>query len=161
MAVNLIKKISDTGVTVSMGHSDATYAEAEAGFHAGGRGITHIFNAMRSFHHREPGIGGFGLLNQDVYIEIIADPYHLHAKTLELIYRTKDPDKIIIVSDTIKQTKATGKHMHGITNDSDRLAGGSMTITESSQRLIQTGYDERMIMNCVTTNPSRYLLRSA
>jgi N-acetylglucosamine-6-phosphate deacetylase len=67
-ALNLIRKLSDMGIVVSMGHSDATYAEAEAGFHAGARGITHIFNAMGSFHHREPGISGFGLLNDNIYI---------------------------------------------------------------------------------------------
>ena len=80
-AIGLIKKVSGMGIVVSMGHSDATYAEAENGFLAGARGITHIFNAMRGIHHREPGIAGFGLLNRDIYIEVIADPYHLHPKT--------------------------------------------------------------------------------
>ncbi|MBI3592375.1 MAG: amidohydrolase family protein, partial [Nitrospirae bacterium] len=89
-ATKLIKKISDMGIIASMGHSDATYAEAEAGFNAGAKGITHIFNAMRGFHHREPGLAGFGLMNKDVYIEVIADPFHLHHKTLELIFKTKN-----------------------------------------------------------------------
>ncbi len=79
-AIQLIKKVSDMGIIVSMGHSDATFSEAEAGLNAGARGITHLFNAMRSFHHREPGIAGFGLINKDIYIEVIADPFHLHPK---------------------------------------------------------------------------------
>src|SRR5208337_2708673 len=70
-AAAIIRKIADKGIIPSMGHSAATYGEAENGFHAGARGITHIFNAMRCFHHREPGIAGFGLLNQEVYIEVI------------------------------------------------------------------------------------------
>ncbi|MDI6729574.1 MAG: hypothetical protein QMD44_11725, partial [Thermodesulfovibrionales bacterium] len=102
-ATKLIKKLTDKGIIASMGHSDATYAEAEAGFNAGARGITHIFNAMRGFHHREPGLAGFGLLNQDIYIEVIADPYHLNLKTLELIFKTKNHDRIIIVSDSVKE----------------------------------------------------------
>ena len=165
-ALQLIKKISDRGIIVSMGHSDATFSEAEAGFHAGARGITHIFNAMRSFHHREPGIAGFGLIHKDIYIEVIADPFHLHPKTLELIFKTKNPEKIIVVSDSIKETPSTiplqsrdgvqGRG-RGITDAHGKLRGGSMTIAESSQRLIRMGFEERIIMNCITRNPAKYL----
>src|SRR4030043_696373 len=156
-AIRLIKKMSDKGIIVSMGHSDATYAEAEAGFNAGARAITHIFNAMRGFHHREPGLAGFGLLNQDIYIEVIADPYHLHSKTLELIFKTKNPDRIIIVSDTEKEAKGGEGRGQGITNIHGRLSGGCMTITESSKRLIKTGYNESAIMDCITKNPESYI----
>jgi len=156
-----------------MGHSDATFSEAEAGFNAGARGITHIFNAMRSFHHRDPGISGFGLINKDIYIEVIADPFHLHPKTLELIFKTKNPERIIIVSDSVKETyspptppykggvKRSEKEkgsVKDITDTKGKLLGGSMTIVESSKRLIQMGYDEDIIMRCITLNPERYLL---
>ena len=170
----LIKKISDIGIIVSMGHSDATFSEAEAGLNAGAKGITHIFNAMRSFHHREPGIAGFGLINKDIYIEVIADPFHLHPKTLELIFKTKNPEKIIIVSDSVKETnsplplpfkggekgRVEGKLQgtaQAVTDTHGRLLGGSMTIVESSKRLIKMGFDERIIVNCITKNPRRYL----
>ncbi|MDP2755060.1 MAG: hypothetical protein Q8P40_11820 [Nitrospirota bacterium] len=156
-AAGLIKKMYDRGIIVSMGHSDATYADAEAGFNAGAKGITHIFNAMRSFHHREPGLAGFGLLNQDIYIEVIADPYHLHSKTLELIFKTKNPYRIIIVSDTVKEAKVREEKDQGITNIHGRLSGGCMTITESSKRLIKTGYNESAIMDCITKNPESYI----
>jgi N-acetylglucosamine-6-phosphate deacetylase len=75
-ATDLIRSIVDTGIIISMGHSNATYGEAEAAFNAGAKGITHIFNAMRSIHHREPGIAGFGLMNPHIYVEVIADPFH-------------------------------------------------------------------------------------
>ena len=156
-SVELIRTISDKGIIVSMGHSDATYAEAESGFRAGARGITHIFNAMRGFHHRDPGIIGFGLLNQDIYIEIIADPFHLHEKTIELIFKTKNHDRIIIVSDTVKETKTLPQNK-SVADVHGKLLGGSMTVAESAQRLIQTGYDEGVIMNCITANPQRYLM---
>ncbi len=159
-AIKLIKKISDIGIIVSMGHSDATFSKSEAGFNAGARGITHIFNAMRGFHHREPGIAGFGLINKDIYIEVIADPFHLYPKTLELIFSTKSPDKIIIVSDSVKETKVKGRgkgRVKAVTDTKGKLLGGSMTIIESTRRLIQMGFDEDMIMRCITTNPRRYL----
>jgi N-acetylglucosamine-6-phosphate deacetylase len=155
-AQSIIRKLSDTGIIVSMGHSDATYAEAEAGYHAGAKGITHLFNAMRSFHHREPGIAGFGLSNQDIYIEIIADPFHLDARVIELIFRIKNPDKIIIISDTVRETNREFS-FSGIRDDSSRLLGGSMAVAESAERLIRLGYDRDAIMRCITENPERYL----
>jgi N-acetylglucosamine-6-phosphate deacetylase len=168
-AIGLIKKMSGMGIIVSMGHSDATYNEAEAGFNAGAKGITHIFNAMRGFHHREPGLAGFGLLNQDIYIEVIADPCHLHPKTLELIFKTKNPDRIIIVSDSVKEAKTSpfplpplfkGRDKgrgQGITDIRGKLSGGCMTITESSKRLLGIGYSKNSIMRCITKNPKMYL----
>jgi len=171
-ASKLIRKISDMGIIVSMGHSDATFSEAEAGFHAGAKGITHIFNAMRSFHHREPGIAGFGLINDDIYVEVIADPFHLHPKTLKLVFKTKNPKKIIIVSDSVKETNSpssppckggvqrrTQKRVKAVTDAHGKLQGGSMTIVESSKRLIKMGFDETVIMDCITKNPRRYLQR--
>lgn len=157
-ALQLIKKASDRGIIVSMGHSDATFSEAEAGFNAGAKGITHIFNAMRGFHHREPGIAGFGLMNKDIYIEVIADPFHLHPETLNLIFEMKHHEKIIIVSDSVKATKTLPINQC-VTDEQGRLQGGSMTIVESSKRLIQMGFDEDIVTRCITTNPERYLSR--
>ncbi|MDQ7786929.1 MAG: hypothetical protein RDU01_04925 [Thermodesulfovibrionales bacterium] len=155
-SLKLIRHMTGQGIIVSMGHSDATYAEAEAGFHAGARGITHLFNAMRGFQHREPGIAGFGLMNQEVYLEVIADPHHLHPGTLDLIFRTKNPEKIIIVSDTVKGTKRAGGG-RPVTGQRGKLLGGSMTVTASVQRLIEAGYRKRFLMRCITKNPERYL----
>ena len=107
-AVRLIRQMADAGIKVNMGHSNATYAEAEAGFRAGARGITHLFNAMRGFHHREPGLAGFGLLNKDVYVEFIGDLVHLHPKGVELILRLKDAGKVVLVSDSVRGTDISG-----------------------------------------------------
>ncbi|MEW6584869.1 MAG: amidohydrolase family protein [Nitrospirota bacterium] len=155
-AVRLIKKIADMGITVNMGHADATYAEAEAGFRAGAGGITHIFNAMSGFHHREPGIAGFGLMNREVYIEVIADPFHLHEKTLEFIFRTKPADRIMIVSDSVKETGGILSR-RGVRDGNGRLLGGSMSVTESADRLIRSGLRKDFVMRCITKNPERFL----
>ncbi len=157
-AAKLIRAVSAMGITVSMGHSDASYAEAEAGFHAGARGITHIFNAMRGIHHREPGIAGFGLMHRDVYIEVIADPFHLDPVVTEFIFKVKAPDRIIIISDAVKETltKPGGER---ITCEKDRLSGGSMTVAESTAALIRRGLDEELVMRAVSENPERYLRR--
>ncbi|KJU82976.1 N-acetylglucosamine-6-phosphate deacetylase [Candidatus Magnetobacterium bavaricum] len=155
-AIPLIRQIRERGILVSMGHSDATYSEAEAGFYAGASGVTHLFNAMRPLHHREPGIAGFALTNKDIYVEVIADPYHLHQKTISLIFSVKAGDKVIIVSDTVKETKSS-HYAGGITNTSNTLMGGSITVMEAAKRLIKNGFSEELIMGCITANPAAYL----
>lgn len=156
-SLKLIKKMSDRGIIASMGHSDSTYSEAEAGYRAGAKGITHIFNAMRGFHHREPGLAGFGLINQNIYIEVIADPFHLHTRTLDMILRTKNPDKIIIISDAVRGTKTAGSRGKGITDAYGKLLGGSMVVTESAKRLVKMGYDQVNVMDMIEKNPGKYL----
>ena len=186
-ATKLIKTISGTGIIVSMGHSDATYAEAEAGFHAGARGITHILNAMRGLHHREPGIAGFGLINKDVYIEVIADQYNLNPEIIRLIFNAKPVDKIIIVSDSVKSTSpvlrspssisrlpssiphlpslishlpsSISPPLSPITDYHGVLTGGSMAVIEAAKRLIEMGMQKEIVMPCISDNPASYLNR--
>lgn len=152
----IIKEISDKGIMASMGHSDATYAEAEAGFHAGARCITHIFNAMRGIHHREPGLAGFGLMNQDIYIEVIADPFHLDKKIIDFIFSVKNPGRIIIVSDSVKAADMPHPS-HGICNEDNRLLGGSLTIKVAAERMIQAGIESTLVFKAISENPREYL----
>lgn len=152
-AVSLIRKMADMDIVVSMGHSAATYKEAEAGFNAGAKGITHIFNAMRGIHHRELGIAGFGLLNPHIYIEVIADPYHLDIKTIEMVFKIKNHSRIIIVSDSIKETGLKSP----VVDSMGTLQGGSMTVTKAVKRLIEAGFDKDMLLRCITENPEIYI----
>jgi N-acetylglucosamine-6-phosphate deacetylase len=137
-----------------MGHSDATFAEAAVGYRSGAKGITHIFNAMRGMHHREPGIAGFGLINKDIYVEVIADPFHLHPGIIDLILRSKAPERIIIVSDTVKGAKLLEG---GVKDAGGILLGGCMTVTEAAERLAARGVLRDDIMKAITENPERYL----
>jgi len=156
-SLQLIKTMSNMGVIVALGHSDATYQETERAFHTGATGITHIFNAMRGFHHREPGIAGFGLTNPDIYIELIADPFHLNVQVIELVFRVKNPEKIIIVSDSVEGTTATTEN-HVKVDDNGTIQGGSTTITESAERLISLGFPKKVVMACISNNPGAYLV---
>ena len=180
-SLKLIKQARSMGINVSMGHSDATFNEAEEGFHRGAKGITHIFNAMRSIHHREPGIAGFGLSNRDVFIELIADPFHLHSEMIRIVFAIKNPDKIILISDSTKDTPgpspSTPKKFkvqssklkveklstqHSALSiilpiQAGLLRGGVMTVTESAHRLIDMGFDDKFVFKCITENPSTYL----
>lgn len=156
-AAQIIRKAADKGIAVSMGHSEATYNEAEAAFNAGAKGVTHIFNGMGAFHHREPGIVGFALINKHIYTEVIADPHHLHPATLEMLFRIKNPEKIIIISDSVKETGIKSSK-EPVTDIRGLLKGGSMTIIESAISLVEKGFDKGLILKCITDNPLRYLM---
>lgn len=155
-AMKIIRMVTDMGIAASMGHSDATYNEALAGFQAGARGITHLFNAMKGFHHREAGLAGFGLLNQEIYVEIIADSHHLSGETIRLLFSVKNPERIILVSDSVKES-GTLPGNPPVTNERGNLAGGALSVSESSGRLIDKGYNEGIILRCASENPSAYL----
>lgn len=156
-AISLIRTMSDMGIVVSLGHSDASYGEAEKAARAGAAGITHFLNAMRGFHHREPGLAGFGLVNSDICVEIIADPFHLHRGTIELVFKAKNPKKIIIVSDSVKGVHKTLQN-RALTDYEGRLRGGAMTIAESAKRLVAMGFHEDRVRQCITANPLSYLM---
>jgi N-acetylglucosamine-6-phosphate deacetylase len=81
-----------------LGHSDASYSLAQKSYNYGAKGITHLFNAMRSFHHRAPGIVGFAL-NSKIFCEVIPDGEHLTFETVSLILKAKNYKNIIFVSD--------------------------------------------------------------
>ncbi|HMK43715.1 MAG TPA: hypothetical protein VK445_06215 [Dissulfurispiraceae bacterium] len=155
-ALQLIRHIAGLGIRVNMGHSAAKFTEAEAGFHAGASGITHLFNAMSGFHHRDPGLAGFGLMNPSVYVEVIGDPYHLHIETIKLIYSVKPSDRILLISDTVRDTHAFLKP-DAVTDGYGRLLGGGMTLQEAADRLKQIGINEEAVIKSVTENPARYL----
>jgi len=153
-SLKVIEKCSELGIKVNMGHSNATFKQAVDGKKAGATGITHLFNAMRPFHHREPGIAGLGLIDEDLYIEVIADGIHLHPKTIELIFNRKRLDRIILVSDSVKGSK-TGKR--AVYNKKGILCGSSITISDSVKVLKDIGIPDAEITESATDNPARYI----
>ncbi|MEK6527286.1 MAG: N-acetylglucosamine-6-phosphate deacetylase, partial [Nitrospirota bacterium] len=153
-ALKVIEKCSFLGIKVNMGHSDATYKQALDGKKAGATGITHIFNAMRPFHHREPGLIGFGLLDEDIYIEVIADSAHIDTVALKLIFRSKRLDRIILVSDSVKGKKDKRGR---ICSKPGVLAGSSITISQAVRNIIKIGIPESIAIESAFDNPKRYL----
>jgi N-acetylglucosamine-6-phosphate deacetylase len=89
---------------VSMGHTGATYAEASAAVAAGARAATHVFNAMRPFHHREPGVLGAALDLDSITCEVICDGVHVDAAAMRLLMRAKGPARTALVTDAIEAT---------------------------------------------------------
>ena len=100
-ALALIEWLSEHGVAASLGHSVATVHQGRAGFHAGGRTTTHLFNAMIGVDHHAPGLAVAALTDDAAYVELIADGYHVHESLWPIITRTKPADRLILVSDAL------------------------------------------------------------
>lgn len=98
-AESLIEPAVSQGVTVSVGHTDATYEEARGAFRLGAAHVTHAFNAMRQFHHREPGPLGAALTSDNVTVEVIADGVHLHPATVRWLVGAFGAGRVALVTD--------------------------------------------------------------
>ena len=101
-ATDLIRWLRDRDVVISIGHSAATLAEAQAGYAAGARSTTHLFNGMSGIDHRAPGVALAALLDDAVSVELIADGIHVHPGLWPLIRRLKPADRLLLVSDAIE-----------------------------------------------------------
>lgn len=97
-AAELIDVLVARGVTVACGHTNANAAEAYAAFDRGATHVTHLFNAMRPFTHRDPGIAGAALARDDVTVELILDGNHLSDEAVQLALRSA-PGRIALVTD--------------------------------------------------------------
>ncbi|MEI7743253.1 MAG: N-acetylglucosamine-6-phosphate deacetylase [Chloroflexota bacterium] len=100
-SLELIARLAALGIAPSIGHSGATLEEARAGFAAGGRTTTHLFNAMSGVDHRLPGLAVAALTDDAAYVELIADGNHVHPALWPIIARTKPADRLILVSDAL------------------------------------------------------------
>lgn len=101
-AASLIEFLHQQGVIVSIGHTNATYTETMQAIAMGCTQATHLFNAMRGLQQREPGAVGALLLSDKIHAELIVDGIHLHPAIIELAWRVKQTDKLILVTDAIR-----------------------------------------------------------
>jgi N-acetylglucosamine-6-phosphate deacetylase len=146
-ALALVRDLAGRGVVVSAGHSSATWDEARAGFEAGIRSVTHLFNAMGSLDHREPGLVGAALADPRVTVGLIADGIHVHPGIVELVQRIAGPDRLALVTDAIAALgMGPGRYRLGsrlITCDEDSarlddgvLAGSLLTLDSAVRNLV-------------------------
>jgi len=97
----IIRYLSAKGIKPMLGHTNANYQQTCDALHAGACGGVHVFNGMKGIHHRDPGCAGAVLLDNNAYVEVIADGVHLHPGILEMVYRMKGPKKVGLISDCI------------------------------------------------------------
>jgi len=128
--LDAIRRLRAAGVVAAIGHTDATYDIARAALDAGATVGTHLFNAMRGLHHREPGPVAALLEHPDVYVELIADGVHTHPAVLRLAADAK-PRRTVLVSDAMAAAVAADGEY--------RLGRMSVTVRDGVARLADTG----------------------
>lgn len=158
-----------SGITVAMGHSNASFDEATAAADNGTHYAVHTFNAMRAFSHRDSGIVGTALSDERIFAEIIADGIHVSPEVVRIFARAKGRERILLVTDAISATgMPDGKYRlgtdqvqvrNGICRDDEgRLAGSTLTQDAALRNFI--AYSGMRLADAVfglTQNPARAL----
>ena len=170
-ALALVRRLRDAGVIASLGHTEATFAEFIAGVDAGATLVTHLYNTMRGFSHREPGSVGAALTDDRVTVGLIADGVHVHAAALNLALRAKGWERVVLVTDAVSATgRPPGTYALGgapIVSDGraarrpdGTLAGSTLTLDRAVRVMIELGgahVEEALSM--ATQVPARLLGR--
>lgn len=142
-----IEKLTQAGIVVSAGHTNATYAQARAGFNAGISFSTHLFNAMTSISGREPGVVGAIYDTPEVYTGVIADGFHVDYANIRIAHKIKG-DKLILVTDAAAPAGADMDHFIFVgkkvyyrdgmcVDESGTLGGSALTMIEAVQNSVE------------------------
>lgn len=167
-AIQLIAHAVAAKIVVALGHTDADYDQARAGIEAGARHCVHIYNAMRPFTHRDPGIVGAILTDPDVTAEIIADLVHVAGPAIQVLIGTKGFDTVLLVSDGIAATgMPDGSYRLGnfevtvkdgvARNSEGKLAGSTLTLDRAIRNLVALGVPLTDAIRMATVLPARRL----
>ncbi|MEJ5230046.1 MAG: N-acetylglucosamine-6-phosphate deacetylase [Pseudothermotoga sp.] len=147
-SLEAIRYLVEKKIVVSIAHTDATYEQAVAAINNGCSRATHVFNAMRGFSHREPGVVGAVLIDRRVFCEIICDMIHLHPATVKLVLDTKGPSRSVLVTDSMTATgledgeyflgelQVVVKDKIARTKVDQSLAGSTLTLDEAVRNLV-------------------------
>ncbi|MEA4894285.1 MAG: N-acetylglucosamine-6-phosphate deacetylase [Oscillospiraceae bacterium] len=151
---------------VSIAHTDANYEQAKAAFGWGITHVTHLFNAMAGFGHREPGVVGAVFDDDSVNAELICDGFHIHPAALRTAFRILGEDRAIIVSDSMRAAGLPdGSYDLGgqtvyVKNGQARLADGTIAgsttnLLDEVRNLVSFGVPFRQVIKAATINPSK------
>ncbi|HBE13743.1 MAG TPA: N-acetylglucosamine-6-phosphate deacetylase [Clostridiales bacterium] len=165
-AMDLIEKYTKRGVTFSIGHSDATGAVCREALSRGVGSFTHLYNAMRPLHHRESGVVGTALCT-DAYAELICDGVHIDRDVVNMTYRIKGVDKLILVTDSMQAAgMPDGRYKLGsldVTVENSiawlspgTLAGSTLNLLDAIKNLMDfSGASLADAVICATRNPAK------
>ena len=165
-ALPCIRAAREMGITLSMGHTDATFEQAMAGIEAGITHATHTFNAMPPLNHRQPGVIGAALQSDAVYCELICDTFHVHPALFGMMARQKG-DRLVLITDSIPAAGLPdGPHDQlGVTVIADgirlcfpdgTIAGSALTMDRAVRNFARhTGLPLWQVVNMASLNPAR------
>ena len=168
-SLELIRFARSRGVVVSLGHSNATLEETLAAIDLGAGNATHLFNAMRSFSHRDPGILGAVLTTPRIRAELIADGVHVSPAAVDLCLRCKGAGRILLISDSVSATgMPEGQYRladmeitlsEGVCRTPDgTLAGSILTQDQALRNMVRwSGLPVHTVLGMLTRNPAQSL----
>ncbi|HHW45964.1 MAG TPA: N-acetylglucosamine-6-phosphate deacetylase [Clostridiales bacterium] len=153
-------------MTIALGHTNCTYNQAVNAVNAGASHITHLFNAMRQPHHREPALLGV-LVDRDVTAELICDGIHIHESIIRMMFKLC-PSKIVLVSDSISacgsiksQNKLGGQKVIKEGNtallENGSIAGSVITLNQAVKKAVKFGVEKEKAILSATLNPARVI----
>jgi N-acetylglucosamine-6-phosphate deacetylase len=165
-----IRQLSDAGVIVSAGHTNATFEQLQPAFAAGLRGFTHLFNAMSPLGSREPGAVGAALANESSWCGLIVDGHHVHPEVMKLALRAKRHERFMLVSDAMPSVGAAMKSfvLNGrpikvadrkLVDEEGRLAGADLdmaTAVRNAVRMLNLPIADAVRM--ASANPADFLV---
>lgn len=167
-AMEVIAHAVAAKIVVALGHTDADYDQARAAIEAGARHSVHIFNAMRPFGHRDPGVVGAILTDPDVTAEIIADLVHVAGPAIQVLIGTKGFDTVLLVSDGIAATGMPDGNYRlgnfevnvkdGVARSSEgKLAGSTLTLDRALRNVVALGVPLTDAVRMASVLPARRL----
>ena len=166
--IELVKRLVQQNWIVAIGHTRAEISVLDRAFAAGARHITHFFNQMTGLHHRDLGVVGWGLANENVTVDIIADGIHVAPAILKLAHRLKTTENMILISDSIKPAGlGDGDFMVwneriSVTNGQTRnrrgsLAGSVITMLDAVKTMLSLKIPACEVSQMASLNPARLL----
>ena len=165
-ALEMADYLADRGIIVSAGHSGADYAAAMDGFDHGFTKVTHLFNAMRGLHHREPALVGAALTTPGVRCEVICDLIHIHPAVLYHVYQSKGVDGMLPVTDAM-MAAGLGEGVYELAGarvivrgdearlEAGNLAGSTLTMDRAMRNLVRIGIPAEDALTMATRTAAR------
>jgi N-acetylglucosamine-6-phosphate deacetylase len=147
-----VRQIVAAGAVASIGHTDASYEEATDAVAAGARMATHLYNAMRPMHHRDPGVIGAVLTDPRVFAGVISDGIHVHPSTVLLVFRAK-PERVALVSDVVAGERSD----RAVFLSDGTLAGGLAGLWEGVTVAVNAGVMFEDAVQAATLTPAELL----
>lgn len=166
--VEACERLAARGVVAAIGHTNTDFDTAVAALAAGASGATHLFNAMRPIHHRQPGPIIALMADPTAALELIVDGTHLHPELVRYVAATH-PDRIVLVTDAMAAAGADdGDYILGTLEvevrsgiariaGTDTIAGSTLTLSKALSNAVAYGVDPLVAVRAATSHPARWL----
>lgn len=152
------------GIVLQAGHTNATYNQMIEGMQAGIMHVTHLFNAMRPLHHREPGVVGAALIHPEISCEIIGDGVHVNPNLIQLLLKSKPLSQIVLITDAFKlaQTNLSEDSEYYLDKCFYRkkdnvIIGSAISMLDGFRNLVHDGVSIEKAVRMACTNPAQIM----